>query len=172
MVITAKVGDGRNGYDGYPSTVILPRFATVTARGGKQGWYQGQGGNMGGNGYSGGAGGGHPRFGGAGWSGGSNGGNGNGYGNGNMRGGMGTGENLAAYTLDHFKLSPGQGGKYYHDSNNNNFYYGGGGGGVLVDYDGPSTSPWQGKGYGGGGGGNHSSEEGLPGVILVEVVRL
>ena len=164
MVITAKVGDGRNGYDGYPSTVILPRFATVTARGGKQG----QGGNMGGNGYSGGAGGGHPRFGGAGWSGGSNGGNGNGYG----RGGMGTGENLAAYTLDHFKLSPGQGGKYYHDSNDNNFYYGGGGGGVLVDYDGPSTSPWQGKGYGGGGGGNHSSEEGLPGVILVEVVRL
>ena len=162
MVITAKVGDGRNGHDGYPSTVRLPRIATVTARGGKQG------GSMGGNGYSGGAGGGHPSFGGAGWSGGSNGGNGNG----NMRGGMGTGEHLAAYTLDHFKLSPGQGGTYYHRSHGNNFYYGGGGGGVLVDSDGPSTSPWQGKGYGGGGGGNHSSEEGLPGVILVEVVRL
>ena len=56
-------------------------------------------------------------------------------------------------------FSPGSGG---HDT-----YYGGGGGGVIIDGNGPSGGHGSvGQGYGAGGS---YYEEGLPGVIVLEV---
>ena len=63
-----------------------------------------------------------------------------------------------------WQLSPGSGGEYYY----NGKQFGGGGGGVLVDGAGPRPSNFQGQGYGGGASGGYY-EDGLPGVILMEI---
>ena len=44
-------------------------------------------------------------------------------------GGHGTGEDITAYALESWIVTPGAGGNKYHDLFG---YYGGGGGGVLV----------------------------------------
>ena len=120
----------------------------------------------GGEGYSGGGGWGQS----SGGIGGSN-GNDGGQGSGSYGGAGGTGswEDITAYELAEFTLSPGQGGQ------SDIGIYGGGGGGVLVGGQGPSRSQCQGEGYGGGGcrdstDGSVPPLPGLPGVILVEVV--
>ena len=86
-------------------------------------------------------------------------------------GGHGTGDDVTAYKMDNFVLTPGAGGKYYVDGYD--YYYGGGGGGVLVNGEGPQRdSDNQGEGYGGGGAyvsGVGGAFDGLPGVILMEV---
>jgi len=86
-------------------------------------------------------------------------------------GGHGTGEDVTAYKMDNFVLTPGAGGKSVSDGVIG--YYGGGGGGVLVNGQGPQRdNETQGEGYGGGGGYHDDSvvhHYGLPGVILIEV---
>jgi len=82
-------------------------------------------------------------------------------------GGHGTGDDVTAYKMKNFVLTPGAGGKCYNR-------YGGGGGGVMVNGEGPQReSDNQGEGYGGGGAlhsrGGISVYDGLPGVILMEV---
>ena len=85
-------------------------------------------------------------------------------------GGHGNGDNVTAYKMNNFVLTPGAGGEYYSYDDDN--YFGGGGGGVLVNGEGPQKDYYaQGEGYGGGGcklltGGQ---DDGLPGVILMEV---
>ena len=74
----------------------------------------------------------------------------------------GSGEDVSLYTLRSWQLSPGAGGEYYY--NGKQF----GGGGVLVDGAGPRPSNFQGQGYGGGASGGYY-EDGLPGVILMEI---
>ena len=101
----------------------------------------------GGNGYSGG--------GGQGSKGGSNGSDGEG-----SRGGSGTGTDISEISLNHFVLSPGDGG--------DGSYHGGGGGGILVDNFGSDSNDYQGKGYGGGAGGYYYTY-GHPGMVLIEV---
>ena len=89
--------------------------------------------------------------------------------------GQGSGDDLADYQMQHFTLSPGQGGdeiKHFVE----NAIVGGGGGGVLVNGQGPQqTNSYQGQGYGGGGSetksGLNPGPGGLPGVVLVEVVQ-
>ena len=108
----------------------------------------------GGDGYSGGGGQGTQQ--GAGSRGGSDGSDGGG-----IYGGKGSGFNISTISLDHFILSPGNGGETY------NFYFGGGGGGVLVDNVGPDSQNVQGKGYGGGGGA-YEYQNGLQGMVLIE----
>ena len=108
----------------------------------------------GGDGYSGGGGQGTQQ--GAGSRGGSDGSDGGG-----IYGGKGSGFNISTISLEHFKLSPGDGGETY------NFYFGGGGGGVLVDNVGPDSQNVQGKGYGGGGGA-YEYQNGLQGMVLIE----
>ena len=165
-MLTARVGAGasvQGGSDGSPSTVTLPS-TTITAPGGKQGTgsqpgTSSQHDGVGGAGYSGG--GGHET---TGYSGGSNGGHGQGSAVG--PGGSGTGEDVTAYALSHFTLSPGQGGQ----GGGQGGLWGGGGGGVLVGGAGPTRDHSQGEGYGGGGGYDGSNTSGLDGVILVEVV--
>ena len=170
MVITAKVARGGlcGNCDTYSSTVHLPTITTITARGG--GNADGDG-NGAGNGYSGGGSGGSAPT--RGSVGGSNGGNGGG-----SYGGHGTGENIGVYIFRHFNLSPGEGGQPC--CKPGNYHYGGGGGGVMVNGEGPFSYEYQGKGYGGGDGGenyhnrpppNDKPNLGLPGVILVEVVK-
>ena len=166
--LRAEVGAGGGGNnDGQPSRVrlfgtIWHQYRTIIAPGGQSG-----SGNEGGVGYSGGGG-----FGGS--SGGVGGSNGNDGGQGSSyAGGSGTWEDITAYQLSEFTLSPGQGGQPYRHSSSS--YYGGGGGGVLVGGSGPSRdNQYQGEGYGGGGGGWYDGsrlhQDGLPGVILVEVV--
>ena len=105
--------------------------------------------NIGGRGYSGG--------GGQGSKGGSNGSDGEG-----STGGSGTGTDISEISLNHFVLSPGDGGEVYGSN------YGGGGGGILVDNFGPDSSYYQGKGYGGGAGGYYYTY-GHPGMVLIEV---
>ena len=86
-------------------------------------------------------------------------------------GGHGTGDDVTAYKMDNFVLTPGAGGKYFYDSIDG-YNYGGGGGGVMVNGQGPQRdSDNQGEGYGGGGGRHYSrgTYDGLPGVILMEV---
>ena len=121
-----------------------------------------------------------------GFNGGSNGGNGEGdpgFRDGFDGRAKGTGENIADYSFKNFKLSPGEGGRYHYYSYKENsictncnraVYYGGGGGGVLVDSKGPTATSSQGKGYGGGGGAGclKGCNTGLPGVILLEVVKV
>ena len=184
MVISAEVGSGGgHGSDGMPSTVKLPNIFTITAKGGGQAcvgcievrpdadWYSA------GDGYSGGGSGGHAAAGIRGAVGGTNGGNGGGS---SSSGGHGTGENIGDYIFKHFNLSPGPGGQVCCSTTNPSYHYGGGGGGVMVNGEGPFSYEYQGKGYGGGGGGennhnrpppNDKPNHGLPGVILVEVVK-
>ena len=176
MVITAKVGASRSRSDtpSHPSIVTLPS-TTITALAGHHGGIvrnHVRFSDAGGDGYSGGGGFNKSH----GHNGGSNGGNGEGgsvYSGRRIpnHGGRGTGENVAAYVFDHFKLSPGQGGRYHKRTHTlwNPAYFGGGGGGVMVNGKGPTshyvdkglsflppkyhpTYPGQGKGYGGGGG--------------------
>ena len=66
--------------------------------------------------------------------------------------------------MNHFKISPGEGGGW----SRGEWQYGGGGGGGVVNGRDPRWHQGQGSGYGGGGGGEHYSD-GLEGVILVEV---
>ena len=115
----------------------------IKANGGRNAYYGG-----GGNGYSGG--GGHGK-------GGSNGMNGEGE-----NGGSGSGTNISEIFLDHFVLSPGDGGEPYVNG------AGGGGGGILVDNFGPDSDDSCGKGYGGGDGGGGNGY-GLLGMVLIEV---
>ena len=78
-----------------------------------------------------------------------------------------TGEDITEYTLTSWTLSPGAGGECALS------YYGalgGGGGGVLVNGSGPDTSSYTGQGFGGGGNGHGNFAQGLPGVILLEIV--
>ena len=97
------------------------------------------------------------------YNGGSNGGDG--YGSSSIGSfGHGTQEDLRLYPMRNFRLSPGVGGDEY--VTKEGWHMGGGGGGVLVNGRGPQRrSHYQGEGYGGGGGWN----EGLPGVVLIEV---
>ena len=150
--LTAKVGVG--GSNGQPSRVRLPGNTGIFAPGGLWGDGPGGAGYSGGGGYNNNA------------NGGSN-GNDGGQGSNSNVGGSGTWEDITAYQLSEFTLSPGQGGQSYNDGH---YHYGGGGGGVLVGGSGPSRHQYQGEGYGGGGGLDGSNHSGLPGVILVEVV--
>ena len=84
-------------------------------------------------------------------------------------GGHGTGDDVTAYKMENFVLTPGAGGNYYYTG----WYYGGGGG-VLVNGEGQQQDSLnQVEGYGGGGGYRRVSGVthgyGLPGVILMEV---
>ena len=170
MKITAKVGGGGRSLDrsGRTSSVWLNNSKTIEAKGGGAGGGNDGGTDDGGNGYSGGGDFYHQdqdnqlKYN----NGGSNGGKGGG-----PRGGSGSGDNIAAYSFDNFRLSPGQGGQFAHRVLNDDtmLNYGGGGGGVMVDNNGPSATPHQGKGYGGGGG--PYSGDGLPGIILMEVLE-
>ena len=92
-------------------------------------------------------------------------------------GGKGTGEDVASYTFNNYKLSPGDRGRYYTTSGG--YYRGGGGGGVLINGAGPpvrfhkSGIKWShGEGYGAGGTDHfdYDDNKGNSGVILVEVV--
>ena len=107
-------------------------------------------------GYSGGGGSsGDDVYGGDGGSDGSDGEDGN-YGN----AGLGSGVDVANITLQHFTLSPGEGGKA-------TGYFGAGGGGVLVNSQGPEREDnTEGEGYGGGGCGNSPTSN--PGVVLLD----
>ena len=66
-------------------------------------------------------------------------------------GGSGTGTDVSEISLNHFFLSPGDGGEPN----------GGGGGGILVDNFGPAPNDNTGKGYGGGGGGGYYGNPGM-----------
>ena len=169
LELTAQVGAGasRSRSDAQPSKVRLPGTTGIFAPGVL---YNGKNSYGGGSGYSGG--------GGFGESGGVGGSNGNDGGKGDWpsleesyAGGSGTWEDITTYQLTEFTLSPGQGGQHYrHPNGGYGYYYGGGGGGVLVGGSGPSRNQYQGEGYGGGDGSNDGNTNGLPGVILVEVV--
>ena len=91
--------------------------------------------------------------------GGSDGGNGLG-----TKGGSGSGLDLSSLSFTSVTLTPGAGGAVYANILQ---IYGGGGGGVLVNGGGPEATEHQGQGYGGGGG--HGL--GLPGVIVLEIIR-
>ena len=143
IIQTLQVGDY-----GQPSTVTIQDGVFLEASPGQ-------------NGISGGwSGGGGPN---CNCDGGSDGGDGSGA------GGKGTGEKLSSFPMESFILTPGLGGQAYGNS-------GGGGGGVLVNGAGPEEwDPTQGQGYGGGGcdydsQGNDESNQGLRGVILLEMV--
>ena len=92
--------------------------------------------------------------------------------------GNGTGEDVTLYHLEHWKITPGVGGK---DTfiNIAHWHNGGGGGGVLVNGYGPHrVHDGQGEGYGGGGGSSFDShyhhiegDRGLRGVVLIEVFK-
>ena len=96
--------------------------------------------------------------------GGSNGGDGDGFLT--NRGGHGTGEDLSVYKLVNWVLSPGIGGRNCYDEYNRKDN-GGGGGGVLVNGEGPLHHWSKGEGY--GGGGSFCADNGVDGVILVEI---
>ena len=76
------------------------------------------------------------------------------------RGGEGTGQDISTYTFRTWTLTPGAGGGRSEDN-------AGGGGGVLVDGAGPDANNYQGRGFGGGGSGYN--DDGLQGVILIEI---
>ena len=147
--ISAEVGNF-----GEPSTVVINGKSTVANQGqDHQSW-------EGGNGYSGGG------DGSAGnniYEGGTDGGDGGG-----SHGGSGTGEDITAYDLSSWKLTPGAGGVGYGSCNCG---CSGGGGGVMVDGSGPSAIDEKGQGYGGGGSGSNTgnNEYGLQGIILLEI---
>ena len=169
------VGGGGGGYSdtyggggsGYLETVVIDissmEYEVTVGRSGKNSFVKsndgetiinalqgGDGHNYGGPGYSGG--------GGYEGKGGSNGSDGQG-----KQGGQGSGIDISEIHLDHFVLTPGDGGEP-------NDYQGGGGGGILVDDFGPSSNNYvNGKGYGGGAGGAYGGGYGLPGMVLIEV---
>ena len=152
--ITADVGNEQQ-----PSNVKIWQSGNIFINYKAESGQDGQGPSNGGRGYCGGAAEGQ-------YNGGTNGGDGEGAG-----GGKGTGEDITQYIFRSWTLSPGRGGKPYTSAGD---WYGGGGGGVLVDGGGPMYSNYQGSGYGGGGGGyngNGGYESGLPGVILIEVIK-
>ena len=119
---------------------------------------------QGGNGYNTTGGPGYSGGGGRSSKGGSNGSNGQGD-----QAGQGSGIDISKIDLDHFVLSPSDGGEPISGPQS----FGGGGGGILVDNFGPKTNfgPMatknNGKGYGGGAGG--LGGYGLPGMVLIEV---
>ena len=106
------------------------------------------------------------------FSGGRNGEDGHGFTGQHTAPGQGTYQDISNYYLQYFKISPGIGGipaRAIKDGGLN----GGGGGGVIINGEGPKRSSInQGLGYGGGGGGCDELEawNGLPGVVIVEVV--
>ena len=108
--------------------------------------------------------------------GGSAGSNGRGLEDGVENGGNGTGEDIGLYHLEHWKITPGMGGKETPDGTPK-LHCGGGGGGVLVNGVGPDRSHDQGQGEGYGGGGGKAREHGpkagrgLRGVVLIEVFK-
>ena len=157
--ISLTVGDQK------ASSIVTVNGQAVTAAPGNDGNDSGKGGD----GYSGG--GGYDHDSGSGCDGGTDGSDGEDcfYGD----GGHGTRDNVTAYKMDNFVLTPGAGGNYDYTGWD---YGGGGGGGVLVNGEGPQQdSLYQGWGYGGGGGYHRyrvsgvTYRYGLPGVILMEV---
>jgi len=133
----------------------------VRAQSGESGYYNG------GDGYSGGGAGAY-RSGYNGGSGGSNGGNGQNTSYGD--GGKGSGLDISTIALEHFKLTPGEGGGACPCN-------GGGGGGVLVDGQGPPD--WgsyvpnfynEAQGYGAGGGGS-TPFPAKQGIVIIEMKK-
>ena len=152
-VLTAQVGDQTES-----SSVTFSSGDIYAANPGQDGQpYDG------GAGYSGG--GGSGRSFGYGGEGGTDGGDGHAGSDGS--GGHGTGEDVSSFTFTAWNIEAGAGGEVLHSSSG--YGYGGGGGGVLVNGEGPQTSPYKGQGYGGGGSGYYSYGDGMPGVILVEI---
>jgi len=130
------------------SSSVTVNGQTVTAAPGNSGFYQGTDGYSGGGGYGSSS---------RGCDGGTDGVDGEDC---IYDGGHGTRDDVTAYMMINFVLTPGAGGQYYKSPGG--YYYGGGGGGVLVNGEGPQREyDRQGEGYVGGGG--------LPGVILMEV---
>ena len=79
---------------------------------------------------------------------------------------------MAAFGFTSWELTGGEGGVGYDNYHSSYYrYYGGGGGGLLVDGEGPQDNfTYRGQGYGGGGNGNVGyHDEGLPGLVLLEV---
>ena len=118
MELKARVGAGASSGNnnqqnsaGRASTVRLPG-TNIIAPGGLRAGSSG-GGRNGGDGYSGGGGGGWSS-GGYGGTNGNDGGDGSGHSNGD--GGSGTWEDITAYEMTEFTLSPGQGGQAYRHS--------------------------------------------------------
>ena len=74
---------------------------------------------------------------------------------------------VSTFTFATWVLSGGKGGLA--SSYGVPEYGGGGGGGLLVNGEGPTASQYQGAGYGGGGNGYSDFEEGLSGLILLEI---
>ena len=99
--------------------------------------------------------------------GGFNGGNGANYGdNDDFLGGKGSGFHLNSEPMEFTQnVAAGAGGEG--DLN----YGGGGGGGVLIDGQGPVGLVGVGEGYGGGGSGYNESSLGLPGVVLMRIIK-
>ena len=76
--------------------------------------------------------------------------------------GVGSNLNVSTIPLINFKLAPGEGG-----TGDGTGWYGGGGGGLLVDENGPPRPDLRiGQGFGGGG----AASDGLPGVVLLDLV--
>ena len=179
-LLTATVGRGGafHGDQAQASTLAISGGETVTAQPGEDGHYSESTSTYdGGAGYSGGGGHGfddpfgfdpsEDTFGGDGGSDGGDGGDGSAG-----SGGRGSGEDVSLYTFTTWSLGPGAGGEVslYYDGRGY-YYYGGGGGGLLVDGEGPQDNlTYRGQGYGGGGNGNVGyHDEGLPGLVLLEV---
>ena len=147
-VIRAKVG-----YRGKSSDVLISGVTSIYAQPGQSGSE-----NCGGDGFSGGADSADISLG-HGYVGGTNGNDGEG-----PCGGKGTGGDISEYSFAAWTPSWGLGGSYAGNSK----YWGGGGGGILIDGKGPTNYDEEtGDGYGGGGGGYDN--DGLEGVILLEV---
>ena len=86
-------------------------------------------------------------------------------------GGSGTGKDISEYVFTTWTLTPGDGGSPGACGTNHRNQCGGGGGGVLVDGAGPDTTrpELRGKGFGGGGNGASNANDGLQGIILLEI---
>ena len=149
-VLTARVGDQRHS----SSLAISSSGDTITAQPGQDAQKY-----SGGAGYSGGGGAGSYPDGSAG-AGGSDGGDGEDGLSGS--GGQGSGVDVSTFTFASWVLSGGEGGEA-------NGYIGGGGGGLLVNNEGPWGNQHKGAGYGAGGGGAAFSEDGQPGLVLIEI---
>ena len=112
----------------------------------------------GGDGYSGG--------GAQGASGGTGGANGTDYGP-NYKGGSGSGFALTQINFDLFSVSAGGFGQ------GDMAYGGGGGGGLVVEGPGvedlPPSTPGEGEGWGGGSAGSSEVNNGLPGLVVMEI---
>jgi len=167
-IISAQVGADRQA-----STVKINGDIILTAESGRDTYYEQEQEHYyysGGDGYSGGGGGFGVPF--DQCDGGSDGGSGKG-----PSGGSGTGEDIRDYTFTSWILTPGAGGNCFDSepvdiTTIRDNCAGGGGGGVMVEGAGPEASLYQGQGYGGGGGSPYPQygQNGLQGVILLEVV--